>query len=208
MNSNITEVRFIPTTAISDAMKGIYNLHHTIKPLKEEYILAGRAFTVQVPRGDNLAVLQAIGEAKPGDVLVVDSKGDCERAIAGDFVIGMMKTMNLGGLVVDGVIRDQLAIKELDFPVFSKGTTMASSGKAGGGSTNSPISCGGVAVHPGDLIFGDADGVTVVPKEKEKDIIEKARKKMESDELREQKYAGNPEAIKQYIAKMLGQQDD
>ncbi|CAH0257961.1 4-hydroxy-4-methyl-2-oxoglutarate aldolase/4-carboxy-4-hydroxy-2-oxoadipate aldolase [Peribacillus frigoritolerans] len=164
--------------------------------------MAGRALTVKIPVGDNSAVLKAIGEAKPGDIIVVDSKGDTYRAIAGDFVVGMMQTMEIGGLVVDGVIRDLEAIKELNFPVFSKGTTVASSGKAGVGETNVPISCGGVTVYPGDIIIGDIDGVVVVPKDKGKEILVKAKDKIMKDEQRAEKYAGKPDEIRKYIAMM------
>ena len=202
MDHLIQQFKEIPTTAISDAMGGMNNVDSGIKPLKEEYRFAGRAYTVQLPVGDNSAVLKAIGEARPGDILVVDSKGDTYRAIAGDFVIGMMRTMQIGALVVDGVIRDLGAIKELDFPVFSKGSTVASSGKSGVGETNLPISCGGVTVNPGDLVIGDMDGVVVVPQSKGEEILKKAKDKLLKDEQRAEKYAGNPEKIKKYIAMM------
>ncbi|MFJ7745196.1 RraA family protein [Peribacillus sp. NPDC097295] len=202
MDHLINQFKGIPTTAISDAMEGMNNLDSDIKPLREEFRFAGRALTVQLPVGDNSAVLKAISVAHPGDILVVDSKGDTYRAIAGDFVIGMMKTMNIGALVVDGVIRDLEAVKELNFPVFSRGTTVASSGKAGLGKINLPISCGGVTVNPGDLITGDADGVVVIPQSRCEEIIEKAKDKLLKDEQRAQKYAGNPEAILKYIEMM------
>ncbi|WP_249598380.1 RraA family protein [Peribacillus frigoritolerans] len=202
MDNLIQQFRNLPTTAISDAMEGLSNLDSAIKPLKEEFRLAGRALTVKIPVGDNSAVLKAIGEAKPGDIIVVDSKGDTYRAIAGDFVVGMMQTMEIGGLVVDGVIRDLEAIKELNFPVFSKGTTVASSGKAGVGETNVPISCGGVTVYPGDIIIGDIDGVVAVPKDKGEEILVKAKDKIAKDEQRAEKYAGKPDEIRKYIAMM------
>ncbi|MEV5113236.1 RraA family protein [Peribacillus frigoritolerans] len=202
MDNLIQQFRNLPTTAISDAMEGLSNLDSAIKPLKEEFRMAGRALTVKIPVGDNSAVLKAIGEAKPGDIIVVDSKGDTYRAIAGDFVVGMMQTMEIGGLVVDGVIRDLEAIKELNFPVFSKGTTVASSGKAGVGETNVPISCGGVTVYPGDIIIGDIDGVVVVPKDKGEEILVKAKDKIMKDEQRAEKYAGKPDEIRKYIAMM------
>ncbi|MEW5595116.1 RraA family protein [Peribacillus frigoritolerans] len=202
MDNLIQQFRNLPTTAISDAMEGLSNLDSAIKPLKEEFRMAGRALTVQIPVGDNSAVLKAIGEAKPGDIIVVDSKGDTYRAIAGDFVVGMMQTMEIGGLVVDGVIRDLEAIKQLNFPVFSKGTTVASSGKAGVGETNVPISCGGVTVYPGDIIIGDIDGVVVVPKDKGEEILVKAKDKIMKDEQRAEKYAGKPDEIRKYIAMM------
>lgn len=204
MKNIITAFKEIPTTAISDVLNGLTNLDSAIKPLKEEYRFAGQALTVQLPINDNLAVLQAIGAANPGDVLVIDSKEDTYRAIAGDFVVGLMQTMGIEALVVDGVIRDILAIKALDFPVFSRGTTVASSGKAGVGDINLPISCGGVAVSPGDIIVGDADGVVVIPQKKAETVLIKAQEKIAKDQIREDTIAGKPEEIKKYIANMLG----
>ena len=203
MKNLITEFQEVPTTAISDVLNGLNNLDSAIKPLKEDYRFAGPALTVQLPINDNRAVLEAIGAATPGDVLVVDSKGDTYRAIAGDFVVGLMKTMGIRALVVDGVIRDIVAIKELNFPVFSRGTTVASSGKAGVGDINIPISCGGVAVYPGDIIVGDADGVVVIPQNHAKEILTKAKEKMAKDQIREEKIAGKPEEIKKYIEQMV-----
>jgi 4-hydroxy-4-methyl-2-oxoglutarate aldolase len=203
MKDWIKEFNEIPTTAISDVLNGLNNLDSAIKPLKEEYRFAGQALTVQLPINDNRAVLKAIGTAKPGDVLVVDSKGDTYRAIAGDFVVGLMQTMGIRALVVDGVIRDIIAIKALNFPVFSRGTTVASSGKAGVGDINIPISCGGVAVYPGDIIIGDADGVVVVPRNKAEEILTKAKEKIAKDQIREDTIAGKPEEIKKYIEQMV-----
>ncbi|WP_042455628.1 RraA family protein [Neobacillus dielmonensis] len=205
MDRFVSQFSLLPTTCISDAMNGLNNLHPSIKPLKEEYKLAGRAFTVQIPVGDNLAVLKAIREAKPGDILVVDAKGDTYRAIAGDFVVGMMQTLGIGGLVVDGVIRDIVGIKQLNFPVFCKGTTVAASGKAGIGEINIPISCGNISVQPGDLIVGDADGVVVVPQTVEQEVLAKAVEKLKKDEEREAKIVGNPEAAKKHLDKLLSQ---
>lgn len=198
-----SEFMRIPTTAISDAMDGLNNLHPAIKPLKENFKLAGRACTVKIPIGDNLAVLRAIREASPGDVLVIDAKGDQYRAIAGDFVVGMAQTLGIAGIVVDGVIRDIVGIKELNFPVFSRGTTVAASGKAGVGEVNVPISCGGVSVYPGDLIVGDADGVVVIPQEKAEKILAESLDKLRKDQEREEKVSGNREAVLKHLDKLL-----
>lgn len=203
MEQIVNEFKHIPTTCISDAMDGLNNLNPFIKPLKEEYKLAGRALTVKVPVGDNLAVLKAIRESKPGDILVVDAKGDQYRAIAGDFVVGMAKTLGIGGLVVDGVIRDIIGIKDLNFPVFSKGTTVASSGKAGVGEINIPIACGGTTIQPGDIIVGDADGVVVIPQKIEEKILALSKEKLKKDQLREESISGNPNAILHHLDKLL-----
>jgi 4-hydroxy-4-methyl-2-oxoglutarate aldolase len=199
----IKEFLSVPTTCISDAMDGLNNFHPSIKPLKEAYKVAGRAFTVKIPVGENLSVLEAISKAKPGDILVVDAKGDQYRAVAGDFVLGMAQTLGIGGLVVDGVIRDIVGVKELNFPVFSRGTTVAASGKTGVGEVNVPISCGGVPVIPGDIIVGDADGVVVIPQALEQEILLKSIEKMKKDEIREASISGNPEAIRKHLDQLL-----
>lgn len=203
MESIIKQFKEIPTTCISDAMDGLNNMNAAIKPLREEYKFAGRALTVKTPVGDNLAVLRAIREAQPGDIIVVDAKGDQYRAIAGDFVVGMAQTLGVGAIVVDGVIRDIEGIKKLNFPVFSRGTTVAASGKAGTGEINVPISCGGTAVNPGDIIVGDADGVVVIPQSEAEPILRKSLDKLKKDEAREKKVSGNIEAIKLYLDNML-----
>jgi RraA family protein len=202
MENIINQFGQIPTTAISDATQGLNNLDPAIKPLKEEYKIAGRAITVKMAAGDNSAVLKALREAKPGDILVVDAKADLYRAIAGDFVSGMAQTLGIGGLVVDGVIRDIVGIKQLNLPIFSRGTTVAASGKYGVGEINIPIACGGIAVLPGDIIVGDADGVVVVPQAAEQDILKRALDKIAKDEARASKISGKVEEILKYLDEM------
>lgn len=199
MDDIISKLRGIPTTCISDAMNGLNNMNFLIKPLKESYKIAGRAFTVKIPAGENRAVLQGIKEAKPGDILVIDAKGDTYRAIAGDFIIGMAKTLELGGIVVDGVIRDIIGIKELDFPVFCKGTTVAAGSKHDPGEINVPISCGGTTIYPGDFIVGDVDGVVVIPQNNVEKILEKSIEKLRKDSEREDSIAGNPAKVRKYL---------
>jgi 4-hydroxy-4-methyl-2-oxoglutarate aldolase len=203
MNNIVTAFEEIPTTCISDTMQGLNNMDPSIKPLKEEYRVAGRAYTVKMPVGDNECVLRAIRDAKPGDILVVDAKGDTYRTIAGDFIIGLAQTLGIKGIVTDGVIRDIVGVKKLNYPVFCKGTTVAASAKAGWGQVNVPISCGGTSVNPGDIIVADADGVVVIPKEIEEDVLKKAKDKLIFDQEREEKIAGNPEAIRNYLDSML-----
>jgi 4-hydroxy-4-methyl-2-oxoglutarate aldolase len=199
----VNQFENIPITCISDSMQGLNNLTPAIKPLQEEYRITGRALTVKIPVGDNLIFLKAIRESRPGDVLVVDAKGDPYRAIAGDFIVGMAKTLGVKGIVVDGVIRDIVGIKELNFPVFCKGTTVAASGKAGIGEINVPISCGGVTVHPGDVIVGDAHGVVVVPQEIEKEVLGKSLEKLEIDSMRAERISGKPDEVIKYLDDFL-----
>lgn len=203
MNTITNQFEEIPTTCISDTMEGLNNLDPNIKPLKESYKVAGRAFTVKMPVGDNLVVLKAIREAKPGDVLVIDAKGDTYRAIAGDFIVGMAQTLGIKGIVVDGVIRDIEGTKQLNYPVFCKGTTIAASSKAGMGEINIPISCGGQTIHPGDIIVGDADGVVVIPQYFEEEAMERSLDKLNKDIKRAEKVSGQREEVIKYLDNFL-----
>lgn len=194
----------LPTTAISDATGGHTNLDAKIKPLSDHFKIAGRVVTVRLPDGENRAVLEAISIAKEGDIIVIDAKGNTNRAVAGDFVVSLAKGVGVQGFVVNGVIRDIAAIRELDFPVFSLGTTVAAGNKHGGGKVNVPIAIGGVSVQPGDFIIGDVDGVIVVPQGEEEEIIRKAEAKLAKDEAREKEALANgEESIRAYIQKAL-----
>lgn len=194
----------LPTTAISDALAGTTNMNARIKPLKDQYHIAGRAVTVRLPIGENGALLEAIRIAQPGSILVVDAKGDTNRAVAGDFVVSLMKGMDIQGLVVDGVIRDIHAIRELDFPVFSLGTTVAAGNKFGGGVIQVPVAVGGISVQPGDFIVGDADGIVVIPQAQLNEVVKKAQKKLAKDEVRALSVAGGKKNIITYLDKALG----
>ncbi|KAA9028489.1 RraA family protein [Niallia endozanthoxylica] len=194
----------LPTTGISDALKGHNHMNTAIKPIKDTYKIAGRAFTISIPAGDNTGILRGIRDAKKGDVLVVDGKGYTERAVAGDFVISLAQSMGLQGIIIDGAIRDIQGIKDLDFPVFCRASTIAASIKAAPGELQIPISCGGVSVSPGDIIVGDADGVIVVPSRIEEKILAAADEKIKKDQERQEKYSGSKEKALQYLISVLG----
>lgn len=206
METTTIQERFLslPTTAISDATGGNTNVNACIKPLADHYKIAGQAITVRLPDGENKAVLEAISKAQKGDILVIDAKGNRNRAVAGDFVVSLAKNLGVQGFVVDGVIRDIAAIRSLDFPVFALGTTVAAGNKNGGGVVNVPISIGGVTVHPGDFIVGDIDGVVVIPKDDGEKIVEGAEAKLTKDEAREKEVLANgEESIRAYLDKVL-----
>ncbi|MDQ7092864.1 RraA family protein [Desulfosporosinus sp. PR] len=203
MSEIMSQFKEVPTTCISDALKGLNTMDFSLKPLQEHYKIAGRAFTVKMPPGENLAVLRAIREARPGEILVIDAQGDTCRAIAGDFIIGMAQTMGLAGIVVDGAIRDILGIKALDFPVFCKGTTVAAGSKHARGEIDVPISCGGTVVCPGDLIVGDVDGVVVIPQACEEEILKKSLDKLIKDQERSERISGNPDNVRKYLDDLI-----
>lgn len=194
----------LPTTAISDATGGHTNVAAKIRPLANHFKIAGRALTVRLPDGENGAVLEAISKANIGDILVVDAKGNTNRAVAGDFVMQLAQGVGVQGFVVDGVIRDLAAARAIDFPVFSLGTTVAAGNKNGGGAVGVPVAIGDVVVQSGDYVIGDIDGVIIVPQEDIEQIIEAAEAKVQKDEAREQEALHNgEESIRAYLARVV-----
>ncbi|MFO1396729.1 MAG: RraA family protein [Burkholderiales bacterium] len=145
---------------------------------------AGTAFTVEVRPGDNLMIHAAMAMAKPGDVLVVDGKGDTTCALMGAIMINACKVLELAGVVLDAAVRDTEELRELGFPVFSVGANPNGPTKNVPGRINWPVSVGGIAVRPGDLVVGDADGVVVVEREKAAALLPLAAKKVADETKR------------------------
>ncbi len=159
-------------------------LHARVAPVHERMKLAGPAFTVEVRPGDNLMIHAAIALAQPGDILVIDGKGDQTAALMGTLMLSACKKRGLGGVIVDGAIRDRLELLELGFPVFSAGFNPAGPTKFVPGRINHPISCAGASVFPGDLVVGDADGVVVIERAKAPAMMALAVKKVADEAAR------------------------
>lgn len=204
MTDIVDKFRGIPSTCAADATGGDSSMDPSVKPLREEYTVCGRAFTVKMSPGDNTAVLRAIRNAGVGDILVIGSDGQTGRSVAGEFVVGMAQTLGLGGLVTDGSIRDIAGIKKTGFPVFCRGATPSASVKKGGGSVDLPVKCGNITVKPGDIIIGDADGVVAVPREDAERFLELARKKMDNDEARAERFLVDADSARKYLDELFG----
>lgn len=155
-----------------------------IAPLSPSMCLAGPAFTIEVRAGDNLMIHAAMTMAKPGDVLMIDGKGDRSCALMGSIMINACKKLGLGGVVIDAAVRDTEELRELGFPVYAVGANPNGPTKFVPGRINWPISCGGVAINPGDLVVGDADGVVVVEREKAESLLILAGKKVADEQAR------------------------
>ncbi len=155
-----------------------------IAPLAPTMRLAGPAFTIEVRPGDNLMIHTAMAMAKPGDVLVIDGKADRTCALMGAIMISACKKMGLGGVVIDAAVRDTEELRALGFPVYAVGANPNGPTKYVPGRINWPVSCGGAAVHPGDLIVGDADGIVVIEREKAASLLDLAAQKVADEKAR------------------------
>jgi RraA family protein len=165
-----------PTPDISDLLNRLYAVDPQIQCLTgEHHRVCGPACTVKVFPGDNLMVHKSLDVIEPGDIVIVDAGGSNMNAVLGDLVSTKAKHRGIAGFVVDGLIRDLPGIKELDFPVFARGTTPIGPLHRGPGEINYPICCGGVVVNPGDLIVGDAMGVVVVPQGIAVDLLDRLK---------------------------------
>ena len=159
-------------------------LHGRIAALRPRMKLAGPALTVEVRPGDNLMIHAAMALARPGDVLVIDGKGDRGAALMGTIMMTACKQLGLAGVVIDGAVRDSLEIDEMDFPVFAFGTNPNGPTKNVPGRIGHPVSCGGVTVRSGDLVVADADGVVVIERERAAALLPLARRKVEDEAAR------------------------
>jgi regulator of RNase E activity RraA len=146
--------------------------------------LSGLAITVNARPGDNLMVHKALQLAEPGDIVVVSTNGNTTSAVFGELMCRSASARGLGGLVVDGAIRDVNGITALGFPAFSRTVTPGGCDKDGPGEINVPVSCGGVAVHPGDIVIGDRDGIVVVPRADAAQVLELVRALVRNEEVR------------------------
>ena len=155
-----------------------------IRPLSTSTRLAGPAFTIEIRPGDNLMIHAAMAMAKPGDILVVDGKADGNCALMGSIMLNACKKLGLGGVVLDGAHRDTEELLALGFPVYSIGSNPNGPTKYIPGRINWPISCGGVAISPGDLVVGDADGVVVIEREKAASMMDLAGQKVADEQQR------------------------
>lgn len=129
--------------------------------------VAGHAYPVQVPPGDNLWLHHALYAAEPGDVIVANAAGGLEHGYFGEVMAEAARARGIAGLVIEGGVRDTARIAELCFPVFSERVCIRGTSKDDrlAGRLGHAVVIGGVTVRPGDLVVGDADGVVVVPAE-------------------------------------------
>lgn len=164
-----------------------------VRPLRPDLRLAGQAVTLRyiparedLERGadfDNLTNKQriAVERVGPGDVLVIEARGDTRAGSLGNILATRIKQRGAAGIVTDGAFRDTPAIQAIDLATYAKGQHPNISFTIHHPiDINVPIGCGGIAVLPGDVIVGDAEGVIVVPRaiaeEVARDAVEQERK--------------------------------
>lgn len=169
----------VPVANVSDCMARMTAAGPRLRPMHRSGRMAGPALTIKTRPGDNLMIHKALQLAVPGDIIVVDAGGDLTNALIGEIMTGDAMLQQLGGIVINGAIRDADWIAERDFPVFAAGVTHRGPYKDGPGEINVPIAIDGMVIEPGDLVIGDGDGLLCVPFEEAQSLLAAARAKQE-----------------------------
>ena len=150
-------------SALCDADKTLPVVDHAIRAMVPEVRMAGAALTV-IAEDDHLPVFSALAEAEPGEVLVIATNGG-RLAVLGELFATEARRRGVAGVVIDGFCRDVHGLRRLGLPVFARGTLPRSGSTEARTPLRTRIRCGGVDVGPGDVVFGDDDGVVIAPQD-------------------------------------------
>ncbi|HJT61251.1 MAG TPA: RraA family protein [Burkholderiales bacterium] len=134
-----------------------------LRAMQSDVRIAGPAVTVRAPGMDGTIVGYALGQVRPGDVLVIDRCGDHRHAAFGGLVAYACKVAGLAGVIIDGVATDIGEVRQYKVPLWCRGLSAVTTKRIGlAGEFCVPVSCGGVAVNPGDVIIADECGIVVM----------------------------------------------
>ena len=167
---------------VSDALGRGGALDAGFRPVWPGARLLGPAVTVRTFGTDLSAVFDGIAVAEAGSVLVIDSHGVSNSAFWGERTTRAALARRLAGAVIGGACRDVVALKRLEFPVFSTGVTPNAGLPGGRGEVNVPVALGGQPISPGDLLVADENGVVVVPMSKIQDTLAKVRALLQAEQ--------------------------
>ena len=146
--------------------------------------MVGPAYTLRITGKDSCGIYYAISQAPKGSVIVVDRCGDNTFACCGEMVATYAQGCGMAGLVIDGPATDSVAIRKLAIPVFCTGISAVTTVILGvTGEVQIPIVCSGAIVNPGDIVFGDADGVVVLPPNGYEEALAKSEESVQAEVL-------------------------
>lgn len=172
----------IPVTIAVDLVREAGQIDPALRPLRpagQQPRLFGPAVTVRCEAPDYGAVLHALDVIERGQVLVIDAGGYRDAAMIGDILSGHLRAKGVAGLICDGAVRDAGTLGNwTDFPVFARWINPRGPSGADRGAINQPVTVGGAAVAPGDLMIGDDDGLVVLSPQNARALIAQAEAKL------------------------------
>lgn len=192
--------RGLGAATLHEAGGRIGALPAAIKPVAPGMAVCGPALTVHSPPGDNLWLHRALDLAQPGAVLVVAVGGGFEYGYFGEIMATMALARRLGGLVIDGGVRDGALLAAIGWPVFARGLAIRGTGKDAGaiGWIDHPVRVGEVTVHAGDLIVGDGDGVVAIPRTRAAEVVAAGQRREDAEAAIVQRLRGGEATLDVY----------
>ena len=173
----------LASSNLADAM-GRFNFMDPGIRNRSGFPLCGTAVTALCRPADNLMVHKALQVAEPGEIVVVSTCGNTTSAVFGELMCHTAAAKKLGGIIVDGAIRDVDGITTLGMPAFSRSVCPGGCDKDGPGEINVPIACGNTVVMPGDILVGDVDGIAVVPRDWAEEVLRLVDELMARERMR------------------------
>jgi 4-hydroxy-4-methyl-2-oxoglutarate aldolase len=180
------------SAVVADILDGLgfrnQALPHDIRPVDPSRKLVGRAYTilatdtVEIPEDPYIKELEAVDGLTDSGVVVASVKASADAALWGELLTTAAISKGGRGAVIDGFTRDSSGIIEMGFPVFTRGySPLDSKGRIEVIAHGIPIRCGGVVVNAGDIIFGDRDGIVVIPEDVSEEALLRASKKVDDE---------------------------
>ena len=161
----LRRAKTLSSATLHEAAQRVGALPGSLRPIVASMHMAGRAFPVRCPTGDNLWIHRALASAGQDDVLVIDAgPGGASYGYWGEVMANAAIARGIAGIVITGGVRDSLRLAELGLPTFPAAITIRGTGKAadGDGSISDPVRIGEIMIRRGDLIVGDADGIVAL----------------------------------------------